>query len=343
LHALFGQPGAAPDFCFSFDDALNKAVDQGRCLVAWSSRLTPDQEADAIARGVNLYRIEDGFVRSIGLGAGFVTAASLAVDKRGIYYDATRPSDIEQALETLELDETEAARGKRLREMIVASRLSKYNLGGKAGGFASSTCGRDVILVPGQVGDDASILATQSNTIDTSSGVNVNLQLLRAVRQRHPKAFVIYKPHPDVVSGLRKGALEPQMSRGLADATDADGGILELIDQADCIETISSLAGFEALLRGKQVVTHGLPFYAGWGLSEDLTPCRRRSRRRTVDELTAIALTRYTRHMNPLTQKACDAEELIDALSRQRTGRRHRLRNAVLKRAAWICERLPSA
>ena len=73
------------------------------------------------------------------------------------------------------------------------------------------------------------------------------------------------------------------------------------------------MAGFEALLRGKSVTTHGLPFYAGWGLSTDLTRCPRRNRVRTIDELTEIAFTRYTRHMDPYTGRACSVHELIDA------------------------------
>ena len=40
------------------------------------------------------------------------------------------------------------------------------------------------------------------------------------------------------------------------------------------METMTSLAGFEALLRGKPVTTHGQPFYAGWGLTEDICPVR---------------------------------------------------------------------
>ena len=134
--------------------------------------------------------------------------------------------------------------------------------------------------------------------------------------------------------------MSPSTTARYANHVAAGGDIVSLIEASHHIETISSLAGFEALLRGKSVTTHGLPFYAGWGLSTDLTRSPRRSRVRTIDELAVIAFTRYTRHMNPYTGRACSVHELIDALVHQRTDRRHHLRNAALKRAAWACERL---
>ncbi|MEF8701859.1 MAG: capsular polysaccharide biosynthesis protein, partial [Candidatus Accumulibacter sp. UW26] len=51
------------------------------------------------------------------------------------------------------------------------------------------------------------------------------------------------------------------------------------------------------LLRGKRVVVHGQPFYAGWGLTEDRVrggvALGRRERRLQLDELVAGTLLRY--------------------------------------------------
>lgn len=46
--------------------------------------------------------------------------------------------------------------------------------------------------MPGQVEDDASI---KTGTVLIKS----NLELLRTVRERNPHAYIIYKPHPDVL------------------------------------------------------------------------------------------------------------------------------------------------
>ncbi len=56
---------------------------------------------------------------------------------------------------------------------------------------------------------------------------------------------------------------------------------------------MTSLTGFEALLRGKAVFTYGLPFYAGWGLTQDRHAHPRRHRRLSIDELVAAALIGY--------------------------------------------------
>ena len=60
---------------------------------------------------------------------------------------------------------------------------------------------------------------------------------------------------------------------------------------------MTSLTGFDALLRGKKVVTYGLPFYAGWGLTQDMikgaAALDRRTRQLTLDELVAAVLLLY--------------------------------------------------
>ena len=339
LRALLSTARRPPVFIWQFDRALAAAVETKAPIYAWSSRLTGEQEAAAQAAGVPLFRIEDGFLRSIGLGAGFVTAASLAIDGRGIYYDASRPSDLEHLLQTLDLEAAEIADGGRIRHRIVEARLTKYNLS-VGRGELPSVGDRPIVLVPGQVSDDASILKGVSATIDPWSKDDINTQLLVAARRRHPDSYIVFKPHPDVVSGLRNGHVPADILHANADLVIANGDIIELIDRADIIETISSLAGFEALIRGKSVATHGLPFYAGWGLTEDLTACERRTRIRSLEELTAIAFNHYTRHVNPYTRQECPVHELIDALKRQRNDRWHGLRNRALKQVAWLAERI---
>jgi capsular polysaccharide export protein len=60
---------------------------------------------------------------------------------------------------------------------------------------------------------------------------------------------------------------------------------------------MTSLAGFEGLLRGRRVVTYGMPFYAGWGLTADQYRSERRSRRLNLDELVAGCLLKYPRYL----------------------------------------------
>src|SRR5437764_13909217 len=84
----------------------------------------------------------------------------------------------------------------------------------------------------------------------------------------------------------------------------------------DEVHVNSSLAGFEALVRGTPVTTYGVPFYAGWGLTRDLGPVpRRRSQQRTIDELIAATLLLYPRYLDPVTGLPCPAEVVVARLS----------------------------
>jgi capsule polysaccharide export protein KpsC/LpsZ len=337
VRELFSVPAGRPVFFRSVGEAIDAARRHRGRVVAWAARLEPRHEAECADHDIDLVRIEDGFIRSIGLGAGFSSAASLAVDRRGIYYDPGRPSDLEDLLQTAELTDADRAAGARIRQRIVELRLSKYNL--HRGGTASiDTGGRKVILVPGQVADDASVLNSMSPSIDLRSGESINLQLLRYARARNPDAYLIFKPHPDVRSGLRKGHIAPGDARSFADLVIDDADIVDLITMCDGIETISSLAGFEALLRGKDVTVHGLPFYAGWGLTNDLAHSPRRTACRTIDEICFVAFVQYTRHVDPVSHRACTIHDLLNALDDLRSSRLHRFRGAALLRYARFCE-----
>jgi capsular polysaccharide export protein len=81
---------------------------------------------------------------------------------------------------------------------------------------------------------------------------------------------------------------------------------------------MTSLVGFEALLRRLTVVVYGKPFYAGWGLTQDRKPISRRIRRLTLDELVAAALLLYPRYYNWKADCWTDCEGAIDSLVLER-------------------------
>ncbi|AWU98153.1 capsular biosynthesis protein [Burkholderia sp. JP2-270] len=246
--------------------------------VVWGGR-----DATEIPSGVQVVRIEDGFLHSIGLGSDMMAPCSQVIDHQGLYFDASRPNDLTAILNDTTFDAAELTRATALRTLIAELGLTKYNLGRRAPTWQAPG-GKRVVLVPGQVADDASIrLGTQAiNTVE---------MLLQEVRRLRPDAFVVYKPHPDVLSGNRNGLID---AARFADIVDADADLISLIEHADEVHTLSSLSGFEALLRGKAVFTYGLPFYAGWGLTHDaLAPLPWRERTLSLDMLTAGALLRY--------------------------------------------------
>ena len=69
-------------------------------------------------------------------------------------------------------------------------------------------------------------------------------------------------------------------------------------------------------MRGRSVTVHGMPFYAGWGLTRDLAqPSVRRGRQLTVDQLVAAALILYPRYLDPVTRLPCGPEIMVDRMA----------------------------
>jgi len=302
LHALAGEAGS-PAIVMCGSTAIRRARAAGGAAGVWSAVMPAALPARAAAAGVPLVRIEDGFLRSAGLGVHLVPAAGLVRDEHGIHYDPRQPSGLERLLAEREFDAALLDRAARLRQAILAANLTKYNLAGDAAGI-TRPAGRRVILVPGQVEDDAAM---------RNSGARLasNLGLLQAVRAAEPEACIWYKPHPDVAAGMRRGALPEDEEARLADAVVA-APIAALYPLVDAVHTIGSLAGFEALLRGIPVTTWGRPFYAGWGLTEDRDPPPGRGRRLTLDMLVAAALILYQRSIDPVTGLPCEPELLVE-------------------------------
>ncbi len=262
------------------------------------------RKADQAPEGA--VRVEDGFLRSRGLGAQLVPPLSLVLDTRGIYYDPTQPSDLEAWIARRALmrpDQTR--RAEALIAQIIAQGATKYNLGGAIPDLPEG----HRILVPGQVEDDASI-RTGAGRICT------NLALLQAVRAANPDAVILYKPHPDVEAGLRSGAIPPGAAEELADMVLTSADPAALLRDVHRVWTMTSLLGFEALMRGVPVTTTGAPFYAGWGLTTDLgTIPARRSARPTLEGLVHATLIDYPRYFDPVTGLPCTAEVVLERLA----------------------------
>lgn len=294
--------GAPPRFLRSAS-----AVEPRETVAVWRARTSAEALSDLERSGVRLVEVEDGFLRSSGLGADCVPPLSITVDERGAHFDPSRPSDLEVLLQEAPIGEELVERARELRRLVVEAGLGKYGAGSEVLGRRAD--GRRHILVPGQVEDDRAVQMG-------GCGLVSNLELLSRVRQQAPDAYIIYKPHPDVVAGHRRGYVPERACLEQADEVADDGPIAPLLAMVDEVHVNTSLAGFEALLREKSVTTYGVPFYAGWGLTHDLGPVpARRATRRSLDELVAATLLLYPRYLDPVTGLPCPAEVLVSRLS----------------------------
>ncbi|EKE4829585.1 capsular polysaccharide biosynthesis protein [Campylobacter jejuni] len=250
--------------------------------------------------------VEDGFIRSISLGSDLTRPFSLIVDDKGLYIDPNKVSKLEELLQNEIFDKNMLNRAKNIIKTLLENRFSKYNGLKHEDLKINAKIGQKVILIPAQVEDDASMIL---------GGFGLStLDLLKEVRSKNQDAYIIFKPHPDVLSGNRVGLKDETLILEFCDEIVKDCSIDSAIKIANEIHTITSTSGFDALLRAKKVFTYGMPFYAGWGLTKDKHKCERRTRKLSLEELVAGALITYPRYINPKTKTLCEIEVCLDIM-----------------------------
>jgi capsular polysaccharide export protein len=283
-------------------------------VVVWGAGERSELVHEAEKHGIPVHRMEDGFLRSVGLGSDLVRPLSLVVDTSGIYFDPSAPSDLETILRETDFSTDLKKRGAAMRKRIVEERLSKYNVGDDSPPDLLAAPGQRIILVPGQVEDDASI---RLGCVD----IRTNLDLLVEVRRQNPEAYIVHKPHPDVLAGNRKGGIPTSEALKFCDQIITETSMPACLRAVDEVHTLTSLTGFEALLHGKTVSTYGLPFYAGWGLTRDRHQVSRRGRKLELDELITGALILYPRYIDWGTGHVISPEAALEYLKKARGGR----------------------
>ena len=300
-----------PFFTSHFKSALKKGLHQEahNCeIFIWGRKNFGRIESFAKENAIPITRVEDGFIRSISLGSDLTRPFSQVFDSSGIYFDATTQSDLETILNHTIFNQTLLEEAKILKDKILTSKISKYNTNPHKS--LDLPLNQLKILIPGQVQDDASILYGANG--------RTNLSLLQQVREENPNAYILYKPHPDVLSGNRIGHIPDSTALQYCDEILTSVSLSSCLEAVDEVHTLTSLSGFEALLYGKKVVTYGMPFYAGWGGTIDKQTCPRRTRKLTLNELIAGAYILYPRYIHPKTLQPCHPIALIDALEEEK-------------------------
>ena len=298
-------------FCSTLENALTKDLNNSSKIYIWGKKAFNEVEAYAKEQNIPLHRVEDGFIRSVSLGSDLTKAYSLVVDSRGIYFDPTQESDLEHILNTYNFEDSLLQRAEKLQNYLIENKISKYNIyQDKQLELEDLKESQTVVMVPGQVEDDASI-------IYGANGMT-NLELLQQARKNAPDAYIIYKPHPDVLAGNRKGNIPKEEALKYCNTIIEKASIDSVLERADEVHTMTSLVGFEALMRGKKVYTYGSPFYAGWGLTTDAKAPSRRNVEHTLEELIAATLILYPRYIHPKTNAFCEVEVLLEEIDKER-------------------------
>ena len=273
---------------------FTKTQKNGAVPMVWGDRPGPE----------GAVRVEDGFLRSRGLGALLTPPLSLPCDRTGLACDASGPSDLEAMIAAApNLPPSALRRAERLIATLRDTGLSKY---GSAAAALPALPDGPRILVTGQVADDASV------RLGCPGAAKSDDDVIAAARKAHPDATLIFKPHPDVLAGLRSGLT----THPLADVVLVEADPIATLAAVDEVWTLTSTLGFEALVRGVPVTCLGLPFYAGWNLTTDHAPVpERRGVNVSLAGLVHAALIDYPRYYDPVTGLPCPVEVAVTRLA----------------------------
>lgn len=281
---------------------------KAEAILAWGLKPSAQQaELFALKHQLPLLRIEDGFLRSVGLGFQ-CPPCSIVIDDIGIYYDATKPSRLEMLVQA-PLSAAEQTASERLIRLWREARVSKYNHAPEPDSLPEP----GFVLVVDQTFGDAAISA------GLADATRFNTMLAEALRL-FPEQKIVIKTHPDVVAGKKKGhftALPAEHAHRVSWFTE-DCHPPALLERALAVFCVTSQMGFEALLWQVPVYTFGMPFYAGWGLTTDfLAPPARRSKV-SLTQLAHAALLKYPRYIDPVSLLPIACEQAIGYFARHR-------------------------
>jgi capsular polysaccharide export protein len=285
------------------------------CVAGWGLKATTKRARTLARRNeVGFLALEDGFIRSVHPGADSAPI-SLVVDHSGVHYDATAKSDLEALIAASAANFDEERRARSLAGMQLLKRLavSKYNhapmLTEAELGLSPSRRKGRVLLVDQTVGDCSIVHGLASH--------ETFAQMLEAAISENPEAEFVVKVHPEVVSRHKKGHFAELKDKRVT-LVQRDVNPWSLINVVDKVYTVTSQLGFEALMAGKQVACFGLPFYAGWGLTDDRITIDRRSARPTIEQLFAAVYFDYSHYISPESGRQISFEDAAAWLARER-------------------------
>lgn len=238
-------------------------------------------------------------------------ALGFMIDDMGYYFDARQPSRIERTLNdpSFVLTEAETKRARAAISRICAEGITKYN---RYVDSAPYQLEPGAVLVIDQKKGDASIEfsgATDETFVD----------MLDAAVRDNPGKPVYFKRHPDSI--YRNMNSYCDRTRSAVTVLPDDVSIGAIIDQCEVIYTVSSQVGFEGLMRNKRVVTFGIPFFSGWGLTDDRMPISRRTMRRSIEEIFFVSCIKQSIYVDASSGALVEIEKAIDIILQMRADR----------------------
>lgn len=267
--------------------------------------------------GKKPFIIEDGFIRSVGIGLSKEPALSITLcGSNTAYYDSYNASSFEEVLNSDRVfTDEELMKAKNTIGLITENHISKYNDSPYLPVSIGRTDARKVLVVDQRYGDQ-SVVCAKANEND------FQIMLVDAIRD-NPDADILIKRHPDAVKGDKGSYFSDanvDFTRDINNVhlIDYDIHPHQLLEMVDKVYVCSSGLGFEALMYGKEVICYGVPFYSNWGVTVDKKNEERRIKNRTINEIFYVSYIECSRYYSPELEAVCDIDECIEYIIKNR-------------------------
>ncbi|MEO7100501.1 MAG: glycosyltransferase [Luteolibacter sp.] len=248
----------------------------------------------AAERGKPFLHIDCGFLRSPTTGDGGC-AQSIIISPDTPYYDTTRPSFLENRLnsEDFHLTDEQTKRAADCAAEIVRHRVSRRaDLPfSDPRGTLPARNRKSVLLIDEPLADE---------TVAAGLGGMLSFERMWETALAMTDHDIFIRLHPDSFSATSYlGRTLPETPPPHVTFIDFDVNPFRLFEMVDEVFVCTSRWGFEALLAGKEVHCFAVPFYAGWGLTIDHGVVPRRKRRRSLEEIFHVVYLEHSRYFVP--------------------------------------------
>lgn len=294
-------------------------------IFVWSYKYPPYLDEYCARENLKITYVEDGFIRSFGLGVQKTQPLSLLFDSKGMHFDRSRNTDVEDILNSYDFaaDKPLLDRARAMITDLCSMQVSKYNSVESSDEYFNSIPAKKnqkTVLVLGQVEDDLSLQFGMKNKITCND-------LVMIAARENPAARILYRPHPESIRVNKKHYSNPADVDNICYVVAQTVSLHDCFAEADIAYTMTSLAGFEAALHGLKVKTFGTPFYAGWGITDDTDKIseKRRTRKLLLEEVFAGAYILYPRYLDPATNDEFSAEEALGHVA----GLKHHMQSRI--------------
>jgi capsular polysaccharide export protein len=244
----------------SFRRAVSLAEENNACLIAWATEKPQNLLDLARQKGINVISSYYSPIASFGNAN---SNSTICFSKKGMYFDASSPNDLEDILCE--------SKKKHKRDLIGEENIRSI------GSNLEDSSNIDLVTPwPAAYGKKILIIGDNPSSSEAKFGslvIKNDQDLLFSVRRNNPDASIIYKPNLNMIGCCTDNSVSDEDIH-ITDIRRANKKtcMASQILEADEVHVTTSNDGLNACFLGVPLVCYGQPHFSGWGFTKDIHP-----------------------------------------------------------------------